>query len=56
MPLNTCCDRFTYEITVRSSDRVNTVTTIDAAPNTPPAIWDILGELNRLLKEQGGEK
>jgi hypothetical protein len=51
MPLNTCCDRFTYEVTVRSGDKVNTVTTIDAAPDAPPELWGIIEEITRLVSE-----
>lgn len=46
MPLNTCCDRFTYEITVHHGDRVNTVTTIDAAPDAPPELWHVIDEIS----------
>jgi hypothetical protein len=49
MPLNTCCDRFTYEITVRRGGMVHTVVTIDAAPDAPVALWQILEEVNNLL-------
>lgn len=51
MPLNTCCDRFTYEITVRSGDRVHTATTIDAAPNTPAELWRVIDEISRLVTD-----
>lgn len=51
MPLNTCCDRFTYEITVRSGDRVHTVTTMDAAPNTPAELWRVIDEISRLVTD-----
>jgi hypothetical protein len=54
MPFDTCCDRFTYEITVRSGDRVHTVTTIDAAPNTPPELQQVIAEISRLLAEAHG--
>ena len=51
MPLNTCCDRFTYEITVRSGDKVHTATTIDAAPNTPAELWRVIDEISRLVTD-----
>jgi hypothetical protein len=51
MPLNTCCDRFTYEITVRSGDRVHTATTIDAAPNTPAELWRVIDEISHLVTD-----
>jgi hypothetical protein len=53
MPLNTCCDRFIYEITVRSGDRVNTVKTIDAAPDTPAELWRVIDEVSRLVSGLG---
>jgi hypothetical protein len=49
VPLNTCCDRFTYEITVRRGDRVHTVVTIDAAPDAPVALWQALEKVSSLL-------
>jgi hypothetical protein len=49
MPLDTCCDRFTYEITVRRGDTVKTITTIDAAPDTPPELWRVIDEISRLV-------
>jgi hypothetical protein len=49
VPLNTCCDRFTYEITVRRGGRVHTVVTIDAAPDAPVALWQALEKVSSLL-------
>ncbi len=49
VPLNTCCDRFTYEITVRTGGRVHTVVTIDAAPDAPVALWQALEKVSNLL-------
>jgi hypothetical protein len=49
MPLNTCCDRFTYVITVRSDGKVNTVTTIDAASNVPQTLWQIIDAIGQLI-------
>ncbi|MCR4407571.1 MAG: hypothetical protein NUW24_11730 [Anaerolineae bacterium] len=51
VPLNTCCDRFTYEITVRHGDTVNTVTTIDAAPDAPSELWHIIDEISHLASK-----
>ncbi len=53
MPLNMCCDRFAYEITVRRGDTVKTITTIDAAPDTPPELWRVIDEINRLVSGLG---
>lgn len=49
MSLNTCCDRFTYVITVNSDDQTKTVTTIDAAPNIPEGLSKVQERLGNLL-------
>ena len=49
MPLNTCCDRITYVLTVKSDDQVKTVTTIDAAPNVPEGLSKVQERLGNLL-------
>ncbi len=48
-PFDTCCDRFTYSLTVHNDDMVKTVTTIDDAANTPDALWNVLERVNSLL-------
>jgi len=48
MPLNTCCDRFSYEITVFKEGQSKRLTTIDGA-EAPEGLWTIIGELNELL-------
>jgi hypothetical protein len=55
MPANTCCDRFTYEITARRGDSVHTVTTMDATPNTPAELQQVITEISRLLAEAQGD-
>jgi hypothetical protein len=52
MPEDICCDRFTYVLTIRSGDKENTVTTIDAAPNTPEAFWDILDVVDHFITDE----
>jgi hypothetical protein len=50
MPLDTCCDRITYQLTVRRSDgQQMTVRTLDAAEETPEALWTIIDEVSALL-------
>jgi hypothetical protein len=49
--LNTCCDRFTYELTVRSGDKVNRVSTIDAAPGAPAELWQVIDGISNLVKQ-----
>jgi hypothetical protein len=51
MPKNTCCDRFTYIIIARDADKIHSVTTIDAAPNAPPALWQIIEAIHRLIRD-----
>jgi hypothetical protein len=55
MPANTCCDRFTYEITARRGDRMHTVTTMDGTPNTPAELQQVITEISRLLAESQGD-
>ncbi|MBS1253324.1 MAG: hypothetical protein MAG451_02373 [Anaerolineales bacterium] len=49
MSRDTCCDRFTYRIAVRSGDKANTVTTIDTAPDAPAALWETLDAIQGLI-------
>ncbi|MFQ5595793.1 MAG: hypothetical protein ACE5HA_16730 [Anaerolineae bacterium] len=49
MPLNQCCDRFTYTLVVRSGDKINRVTTIDAAPEVPASLWEVLGAVRSFV-------
>lgn len=56
LPLDTCCDRFTYQVSVNMGDKANSVTTIDAAPGVPPELWEIIGELNTLLTSLEGDQ
>ena len=48
MPQNTCCDRFSYEITVIKNGQGKMVTTMQGA-EAPEGLWSIIGELNELL-------
>jgi hypothetical protein len=41
LPADTCCDRFTYEVTLSEGSRTNTVTTIDAA-EAPQALFTLI--------------
>ncbi len=49
VPQNTCCDRYTYEITVTLGSQSKTVTTIDASPTAPAELTQLIDTLNRLL-------
>jgi hypothetical protein len=50
VPLDQCCDRFTYELTVNYEGRVNTVTTMDGAEQ-PTALVEALAVVNDLIQE-----
>jgi hypothetical protein len=49
VPLNTCCDRFTYAITVQVGDKTKTVRTIDASPTQPEQLTTIINAIGELL-------
>ena len=49
MPLDTCCDRFTYWLTVRHGDGVQSVVTLDATPDVPPSLWDALDAVQKTV-------
>ena len=51
MPADTCCDRFSYELAVRNKGQEHQVITMDGAPGTPEAFWQILTEVQRFLDE-----
>jgi hypothetical protein len=46
LPDNTCCDRYVYEITSAVNGQPKTVRTIDAAPDQPPALSNLLEVLD----------
>ena len=49
VPQDTCCDRYTYEITVTVGSQSKTVSTIDASPTAPAELTQMIDTLNRLL-------
>ena len=49
MPSNTCCDLFTYEITIRQGGQLHTVSTMDTA-DFPPELERILGEIDAAVR------
>ena len=50
IPENTCCDRFAHTFTITLDGLTRTVMTLDAAPDEPPALTNLLAVLNGLLK------
>jgi hypothetical protein len=55
VPLDACCDRFTYELSVRNGGRTHTITALESAPNAPAALWDILGVASDFIAEATGQ-
>lgn len=52
MPLDTCCDRFTYQLSVTVGGKSHTVTALEGAQETPDEFWKAIDIVNSLLKEQ----
>lgn len=50
VPANTCCDRFFYDLTITLDGRTKTVHTIDAAPDQPAALTQLLNTLNDTMR------
>jgi hypothetical protein len=50
VPANSCCDRFLYEITLVVDGQTKTVRTLDAAPDQPPALTNLLDAIDMALK------
>jgi hypothetical protein len=48
--INTCCDRFIYEITITLDGKTKSIKTIDGAQDEPTALTQLLTTLNDLLK------
>jgi hypothetical protein len=51
VPLDTCCDRFTYELAVRSGERTHAVRALEATPDTPAAVWEALRAAGQFIAE-----
>jgi hypothetical protein len=49
VPQDTCCDRFTYQLTVTVDGKPHSVTILEAAPETPDQFWKALEVVNALL-------
>lgn len=55
LPKNTCCDRFTDKLTVRTVGQTKTVTTVDAASEEPTELGTILDQVSRLVTKAIGQ-
>jgi hypothetical protein len=51
VPLNTCCDRFTYEVTIRNGGREHSITVLEATPDVPESVWTILNKVSAFLSQ-----
>ena len=49
MPLNRCCDRFTYELTLVKDGRTYTYMTMDSTENAPPALLQTLALVHQYI-------
>lgn len=54
VPLDTCCDRFTHEVTVRRGGNVKSLRVLDAAPEAPVEAWDTIEAIQGFL--EGGNE
>ena len=51
MPLDTCCDRFTYQLSVTVDGKSHTVTALEGAQETPEDFWKAINVVNQLLDQ-----
>jgi hypothetical protein len=49
VPEDTCCDRFTYTVTVQLGDRSKTLVTIDASPTQPDELTMIINAIGEII-------
>lgn len=49
MTKDTCCDRFTYQLTLRHGGKENSVVTIDDADNAPAMLQATLEAVDELI-------
>jgi hypothetical protein len=49
VPMDTCCDRFTYQLEVTVNGGSHSVTVLEATPETPAEFWQALDAVNGLL-------
>jgi hypothetical protein len=49
MPLDTCCDRFTYKLSVTAAGKAHTVTALEGDQETPEELWKAIEIVNGLI-------
>jgi hypothetical protein len=47
---NACCDRFVYDVTIMSDGQTKIVHTVDAAPDEPPPVTNLLAAIMSAVK------
>ncbi len=50
LPEDTCCDLFTYNVTVQTDSEKQTITTMDDASNVPVELTAVLQAINQLIQ------
>lgn len=50
-PLNACCDRFIYQITILRGDKAKTVRVVEAEPDIPQEFWRVAELIQNLATE-----
>ncbi|MCB9420937.1 MAG: hypothetical protein H6667_14130 [Ardenticatenaceae bacterium] len=50
LPEDTCCDLFTYTVTVQTGSEAHTITTMDNAPDVPDGLTAVLQTLDELIQ------
>ena len=50
MPKNTCCDLFTYTVTVQAGNERQTITMMDEAPNVPAELTAVHQTIDDLIQ------
>jgi hypothetical protein len=50
MPEDTCCDLFTYTVTVQTGSETHTITTMDDAPNVPVGLTAVFQTIDDLIQ------
>ena len=55
VPQDTCCDRFTYQLTVTVDGKPHSVAILEAAPETPDQFWKALEVVNSIARQAVSE-
>ena len=50
VPEDTCCDRFSYMVTLRVQDEIYTIHALDDAEGTPEGVWEIIDTVQNFIR------